>query len=407
MTHAPSMAAVAGFTWAWAATRGRERCWQWAALGLLAGLMGTIRWQNVLFALLPALRVDGGAVPLRRARAHGAAARHSRSQASPSPPRPSPASCRRCWSGKPSTGSYSRYRPSGPQIRWWAPRISDILWSSRNGLFATSPILTWAPSVCCSWSDRHRGLALPALAIFAAMTWTSTPRSRTGGAAPRIGMRRFDGMLPILAVGAAVAPEQLSRLVARRPQVVAGAAAAVLVLWNLTFMQAALAGVFGIGESGVVRTRRRRAGRHARTMVRPSVLVPGQRDLRAANRRAAVELRRLWTGRSLADPARPVRDGSTLAARMDRSSRMAGTRPKQAAACTFRWTSRAGQSGRAARPRRGSARAGPRDAVRRSAAPSRNRSPSWSTASRTLPCRWCRVADRRGGHAGVGVAAVA
>ena len=34
MTHAPSMAAVAGFTWAWAATRGRRTLWQWAALGL-------------------------------------------------------------------------------------------------------------------------------------------------------------------------------------------------------------------------------------------------------------------------------------------------------------------------------------------------------------------------------------
>ena len=55
MAHAPSMAAVAAFTWMWAATRGIRTPWQWAALGLLAGVMGAMRWQNVLFAVLPAI----------------------------------------------------------------------------------------------------------------------------------------------------------------------------------------------------------------------------------------------------------------------------------------------------------------------------------------------------------------
>src|SRR5688500_12648727 len=54
MTHAPSMAAVAGFAWMWAATHGRRTWWQWASLGLVAGFITLIRWQNALFAILPA-----------------------------------------------------------------------------------------------------------------------------------------------------------------------------------------------------------------------------------------------------------------------------------------------------------------------------------------------------------------
>jgi hypothetical protein len=60
MTHAPSMAAVSAFVFGWLATRtdadgGYARTTrQWAWLGLLAGFMTTIRWQNALFAILPA-----------------------------------------------------------------------------------------------------------------------------------------------------------------------------------------------------------------------------------------------------------------------------------------------------------------------------------------------------------------
>src|SRR6185436_1821166 len=54
MTHAPSMAAVAGFAWLWAATRERRTTQQWIGLGAIAGFMTLLRWQNLLFAVLPA-----------------------------------------------------------------------------------------------------------------------------------------------------------------------------------------------------------------------------------------------------------------------------------------------------------------------------------------------------------------
>ena len=109
-----------------------------------------------------------------------------------------------------------------------------------------------------------------------------------------------------------------------------GAAAAALVLWNLTFMDAALAGVLPDGESVVVRTSSAaRAGRDARALVRPPVLVPGQPvfALRTGQPPSSYDV--FWTGRFLADPARPY--GRIDSAATDASgSATAGTRPEGA-----------------------------------------------------------------------------
>ena len=158
MTHAPSMAAVAAFTWAWAATRGRRTLWQWTALGLLAGLMGTIRWQNVTVRAAAGARMDGRAIPLLRTRAIqplrtltfvGLAFTVAAVVGF--------APQMLVW--KAIYGHYLAVSPVGPQIRWWAPHLSDILWSSRNGLFATSPILyVGAIGLLLMVRDRRRRL---------------------------------------------------------------------------------------------------------------------------------------------------------------------------------------------------------------------------------------------------------
>ena len=113
MTHAPSMAAVAAFGWLWLATRGRRSLWQWAALGLLAGLMGTIRWQNAL------VRADSRARGAGQSVVGPPGARRLRRQArdSPgawrSPSLRSSGSCRRWSPGGRSTGAGSPSRRSG------------------------------------------------------------------------------------------------------------------------------------------------------------------------------------------------------------------------------------------------------------------------------------------------------
>ena len=247
MTHAPSMAAVAFFTWGWATTRGHRREWQWAALGLLAGFMATIRWQNVIFALLPAIEWLAVAAPMVRARQRPLLIRHVRAGAlffvaavAGFVPQ------MLVW--KAIYGQWFAVSPLGPQIRWWHPHVVDVLWSSRNGLFATSPILyVGALGLILCWR-RDRLFAAAALVTCVAMVvFNGSIQDWWGSAA--FGGRRFDGVLPLLVVGTAVAAESAAAVVARAPQLAIAAGGLLLVIWNLTFMGAALDGSVRIGEA--------------------------------------------------------------------------------------------------------------------------------------------------------------
>jgi hypothetical protein len=246
MTHAPSMAAVAVFTWAWAITRGRRTRRQWILLGLAAGLIGTIRWQNVIFAILPAGEWMAAALPLLRATDRAPLKRHVAAgigftAAAVVGFLPQLL----VW--KAIYGHYFAVSPIGPQIRLWHPRLADILWSSQNGLFATSPILyIGAIGLVLLWR-RDRLLAGCAMLAVAAMTWFNASIQDWWGSAA-FGMRRFDGTLPLFVIGTAVAADAATRFVARHPRLVVGLAGVLLIAWNLTFMNAALNGRVRIGE---------------------------------------------------------------------------------------------------------------------------------------------------------------
>src|SRR5262249_3902384 len=140
MTHAASMASVAGVLWMWAATLESRTPRGWALLGLLIGLSALIRWQNLLFALLPgidALRLfvqawrAGDRVLLRRT-AIGSGVFLACAFLAFLP---------QMLAWRAIYGTLIARSPVGPQIRWTDPHLVDILWSSRNGLFSTSPIL--------------------------------------------------------------------------------------------------------------------------------------------------------------------------------------------------------------------------------------------------------------------------
>lgn len=246
MTHAPSMAGVAGFTWAWLATRERRRAWQWALLGGLAGFIGLIRWQNVLFALLPA---TDSALALTRA--------WRRSD------RPAVAAALRdgvlfmlcatiaflpqmlAW--RAIYGSWLAVSPVGPQIRWTDPHIVDILWSSRNGLLSWSPVLYAGAIGLLLFAWRNRSAGIPMLAAVAVMTYFNSAIQDWWGS-DGFGGRRFDGTIPFFCVGAAAFTAAAVRAVERHPLRVLASAGAALVLWNLTLMSAAHKGVYRIGD---------------------------------------------------------------------------------------------------------------------------------------------------------------
>jgi hypothetical protein len=247
MTHAPSMAGVAGFCWMWAATHGRRTHGQWALLGLIAGFITLIRWQNALFAILPAyeslwLLVEAAR---RRDRAQvtftvAAGAIFTACAVVAFIPQMA------AW--KAIYGSFLAVSPVGPQIRWWDPQVVDILWSARNGLFSWSPILYFGAVGLVLFAMRRPWIGVPALAAMAVMTYFNASVQDWWGSAG-FGGRRFEGTLPLFALGVAAFVQALTIVVRRHPLRAVASGGALLVLWNLTLMSAAQDGHIRIGEA--------------------------------------------------------------------------------------------------------------------------------------------------------------
>jgi hypothetical protein len=240
MSHATSMCAVAAFIYGWAVTRDGRKAWQWAALGLLGGLMLAIRWQNLVFMIFPAwdalarLAAGPGTAERRTALAHGALfAGAAFLTFLPQLV---------AWNS--IYGSPLAVSPLSPRMLWLSPDVAGMLWSSRNGLFATSPITYLAAIGLVVWAFRNRAYGWLALAAFGLAVYVNASvEDWWGGAA--VGPRRFDGTVPLLVLGLAAAIEALQRWLARRPLVAVTALLGALVLWNVTAMAAALAGRFG------------------------------------------------------------------------------------------------------------------------------------------------------------------
>ena len=246
MTHAPSMAGVAGFAWMWAATHGRRTRVQWALLGLVAGFITLIRWQNALFAILPAYEALTMLVGAMR----------RRDQKEVSATLTMGALFTVCavvgfvpqmiaW--KSIYGSFLAVSPVGPQIRWWNPQLVDILWSSRNGLFSWSPILYLGAIGLVMFAIARPWIGVPALVSLGVMTYFNASIQDWWGS-DGYGGRRFEGTLPLFALGVAAFVQAMTGVVRRHPLRTVASGGALLVLWNLTLMSAAQDGHLRIGQ---------------------------------------------------------------------------------------------------------------------------------------------------------------
>jgi hypothetical protein len=247
MTHAPSMALVAGFVWAWLATREHRSTTAWILLGLLAGVMTLVRWQNALFAIIPAC--DSAMALYRAWRTSDAeAARRAIVAGLLFTAAATLAFVPQMLAWKAIYGSFLAVSPVGPQIRFTDPHIVDILWSSRNGLFSTSPALAAGAIGLLLLARAVPTIGLPCAVALALMVYFNACVQDWWGSAG-YGGRRFDGTLALFVIGLAHLAQVAVDLVRRFPGVSLAAAALLLVLWNVTQMAIAQAGVLRIGEA--------------------------------------------------------------------------------------------------------------------------------------------------------------
>ena len=304
MTHATSMAAVAGFILFWYSTREDRTPRQWILLGLVAGFIATIRWQNVLFALLPACEWLAAAVGAARTPARADSLRLAFRNGFAFLAAANIGFLPQMIVWQAIYGAPLAISPVGPAMRLTDPHLMDILFSSRNGLFATGPVLYVAAIglAIAAWRRPHFGV--PVAAASTAMWYLNASVLDWWGSAS-FGMRRFDGLIPLFAVGAAIMVSSGVEVLRRVPHVAIAAVALALILWNLTFMHASIFGAFPVGESiSFERLAAYQAASLERWVGHP-FSYPANLLFAARYRLTPSEYDLLGTDRFLSDPTRP------------------------------------------------------------------------------------------------------
>jgi hypothetical protein len=226
-THTLTFVLVSLFLLRWICCR--ETVGDYAILGLLLGAAACVRWQNAVFGLLPALsltrELTGGR---RRTALFGAGVLGGTFLLGVLPQLLTwKVIFDRFWIGVPLGADY---------MRWADPFLAETLFSSRHGLLSWSPILIVALFGLVGFLWRHPGYGLPLLCLLILQTYiNSAVADWWGGGA--FGARRFDSVLPILALGLGTAIAWLARFVRRRPGVVVAALLAVFISANALFME--------------------------------------------------------------------------------------------------------------------------------------------------------------------------
>ena len=221
-----------------------------------------IRWQSALFALLPAcdaltiLATSLRAGDRTRTRATLVAGLTFTACATL-------AFLPQMLAWKAIYGSYLAVSPVGPQIRWWDPHWSTCSGPRATVFSAGRPFFIAAPSASSSSRSgyrRRRPLA---------------HRDRDDGLLQRLdpdwwgsagfGGRRFDGTIPLFALGVAALADGAAQWTRRHPLRMVAAAGGLLVLWNLSMMGARSRGTSELAKR--CRSAKPAPTRHARCIV--------------------------------------------------------------------------------------------------------------------------------------------
>ena len=202
------------------------------ALGLTLGLGMSVRWQNGVYLLLPA--VDVLAAALRRESLTGLARRGLMIGAG-------------VFAGilpqmlawKAIYGDYLlRYPPHGADfVRLDRPFFLNTLFSSRHGLLSWTPVFWLCLLGLIPLTRRHprRFAILWAPVLIVTYVNVCSGDWWSGGAYSN---RRFDSLLPVFALGLAAFLQAAGAFVKRRPAILLAALVLGGAAWNLTFVRA-------------------------------------------------------------------------------------------------------------------------------------------------------------------------
>jgi hypothetical protein len=235
MSHAPSVFGAALVVWLWDRERERRTPAGFLLLGVVVGLAMCLRWQNAVLGLLPAFDLaTGRARGLRRA-GIGAAVLIAGALVGAFPQMAA-------WHVL--YGEWVLLDPphGADFLRLGRPFVLETLFSSRHGLLSWTPVLWLGYLGLWPLLRTRRALALPLILPVLAMTYVNMC-SGDWWAGGSFSNRRFDSLLPLLALGIAASVEWLAGAVTRRPALVPAAIAVAAGALNLAMIE-------GVRKSG-------------------------------------------------------------------------------------------------------------------------------------------------------------
>ena len=226
-SHAAGFASAALLLLVWLRLRDRPDAslWRVAALGLVAGLVVLCRWQNAVVLVGPAIDVARGRITGRDRPDVAAAAAFGGAALVALLPQLV------VWDvlyGSPLRPP--RGETAGAFLDLGRLHVIDVLFSWRHGMLSWHPALAAGVVGLAVATRRHPLVALSLLASLAAATIVNAG-VLDWWAGASFGARRFDGLWPALAVGAAV-------LADRVPRALAAAVVAVLAAVNWVLLLA-------------------------------------------------------------------------------------------------------------------------------------------------------------------------
>lgn len=233
MSHAGSFFAASLVLWLfWEGRRGLGTG-RAVLLGLAIGLAADVRWQNGVLLLLPAAAL----LPELRSRPRAAVSKGLATLAAFGI-----GALPQLLAWKAIFGTYLLLTPphGADFLRLTHPFLLETFFSSRHGLLYWTPVL-WGGFLglvpLLRRELRGEGGTGPALVLVLLVMSYVNVCSGDWWAGGSFSNRRFDSVLPILALGLAAALVRLKQVAARHPGWLLTAAGGLLVLWNLLFME--------------------------------------------------------------------------------------------------------------------------------------------------------------------------
>jgi len=230
-SHAPSFFAVALFMWLWHPPRQRMLR-EWLLLGLSAGLMAMVRWQDILYVAVLAPEVigailarDAGQRPARlKEYTIGILAAAIMAGLAFLPQ----ALAWQVLYGSPIAVPQGRFF-----LDWLHPVLLPDLFSTRHGLFTWHPIFLLATAGLALLWRRNAKVAL-ALALPLLLTWYVNSICSDWSWQSSFGERRFTSAAVIFALGIASLTDYLNAR-SHRGQLALTGVVIALVGWNFLF----------------------------------------------------------------------------------------------------------------------------------------------------------------------------